>query len=95
MRALLVSRLGDRRKKIKTRALLVSRLGDRRKKIKTRALLVPRLGDRSLLVCLVGFLTSSSATRLYRGRAPRQFYALPQMSQSWGTRLLSQPVTLY
>ena len=24
------------------------------------------------LVCLVGFLTSSSTTRLYRGRAPRQ-----------------------
>ena len=25
-----------------------------------------------ILVCLVGFLTSSSTTRLYRGRAPRQ-----------------------
>ena len=25
-----------------------------------------------LFVCLVGFLTSSSTTRLYRGRAPRQ-----------------------
>ena len=24
------------------------------------------------LVCLLGFLTSSSTTRLYRGRAPRQ-----------------------
>ena len=27
---------------------------------------------RDLFVCLVGFLTSSSTTRLYRGRAPRQ-----------------------
>ena len=27
---------------------------------------------RSLFVCLFGFLTSSSTTRLYRGRAPRQ-----------------------
>ena len=26
----------------------------------------------AVLVCLVGFLTSSSTTRLYRGRAPRQ-----------------------
>ena len=26
----------------------------------------------SLFVCLFGFLTSSSTTRLYRGRAPRQ-----------------------
>ena len=26
----------------------------------------------TLFVCLVGFLTSSSTTRLYRGRAPRQ-----------------------
>ena len=26
----------------------------------------------NLFVCLVGFLTSSSTTRLYRGRAPRQ-----------------------
>ena len=35
---------------------------------------------------LVGFLTSSSITRLYRGRAPRQsvwqFYVLPHMRQS-------------
>ena len=38
---------------------------------------------------LVGFLTSSSTTRLYRGRAPRQsvwqFYVLPHMRQSWET----------
>ena len=39
--------------------------------------------------CLFGFLTSSSTTRLYRGRAPRQsvwqFYVLPHMRQSWET----------
>ena len=38
---------------------------------------------------LVGFLTSSSTTRLYRGPAPRQsvwqFYVLPHMRQSWET----------
>ena len=38
---------------------------------------------------LFGFLTSSSTTRLYRGRAPRQsvwqFYVLPHMRQSWET----------
>ena len=38
---------------------------------------------------LVGFLTSSSTTMLYRGRAPRQsvwqFYVLPHMRQSWET----------
>ena len=38
---------------------------------------------------LVGFLTSSSTTRLYRGRAPRQsvwqFYVRPHMRQSWET----------
>ena len=28
--------------------------------------------DSFCFVCLVGFLTSSSTTRLYRGRAPRQ-----------------------
>ena len=28
--------------------------------------------ELGLLVCLFGFLTSSSTTRLYRGRAPRQ-----------------------
>ena len=43
----------------------------------------------SLFVWLVGFLTSSSTTRLYRGRAPRQsvwqFYVLPHMRQSWET----------
>ena len=42
-----------------------------------------------LLGWLVGFLTSSSTTRLYRGRAPRQsvwqFYVLPHMRQSWET----------
>ena len=40
-------------------------------------------------VYLVGFLTSSSTTRLYCGRAPRQsvwqFYVLPHMRQSWET----------
>ena len=40
-------------------------------------------------VCLFGFLTSSSTTRLYRGRTPRQsvwqFYVLPHMRQSWET----------
>ena len=39
---------------------------------------------------LVGFLTSSSTTKLYRGRAPRQsvwqFYVLPHMRQSWETK---------
>ena len=39
--------------------------------------------------CLFGFLRSSSTTRLYRGRAPRQsiwqFYVLPHMRQSWET----------
>ena len=46
----------------------------------------------SVIVCLFflfGFLTSSSTTRLYRGRAPRQsvwqFYVLPHMRQSWET----------
>ena len=43
----------------------------------------------SLVGWLVGFLTSSSTTRLYRGRAPRQsvrqFYVLPHMRQSWET----------
>ena len=38
---------------------------------------------------LVGFLTSSSTTRLYRRRVPRQsvwqFYVLPHMRQSWET----------
>ena len=33
---------------------------------------VPRILDFQELVCLFGFLTSSSTTRLYRGRAPRQ-----------------------
>ena len=38
---------------------------------------------------LVGFLTSSLTTRLYRGRGPRQsvwqFYVRPHMRQSWET----------
>ena len=34
---------------------------------------ISRLEDLAdALVCLFGFLTSSSTTRLYRGRAPRQ-----------------------
>ena len=41
------------------------------------------------MIWLVGFLTSSSTTRLYRGRAPRQsvwqFYVLPHRRQSWET----------
>ena len=44
---------------------------------------------QGLFVSLFGFLTSSSTTRLYRGRAPRQsvrqFYVLPHMRQSWET----------
>ena len=44
---------------------------------------------KSIFVCLFGFLTSLSTTRLYRGRAPRQsvwqFYVLPHMRQSCGT----------
>ena len=43
----------------------------------------------SLVGWLVGFLTSSSTTSLYRGRAPRQsvwqFNMLPHMRQSWET----------
>ena len=39
--------------------------------------------------CLVGFLTSSSTTRLYRRLVPRQsvgqFYVLSHMRQSWET----------
>ena len=45
-------------------------------------------GGFCLFVWLVGFLTSSSTTRLYRGRAPRQsvwqFYVLPHTRQSGG-----------
>ena len=42
--------------------------------------------QQNQLVCLsFGFLTSSSTTRLYHGRAPRQFYVLPHMRQSWET----------
>ena len=47
--------------------------------------------DKDVLfcVCLFGFLTSSSTTMLYRGRAPRQsvwqIYVLQHMRQSWET----------
>ena len=34
--------------------------------------ILEEVSEVGLLVCLVGFLTSSSTTRLYRGRAPRQ-----------------------
>ena len=41
------------------------------------------------LFCLFGLLTSSSNTKLYRGRTPRQsvcqFYVLPHMRQTWET----------
>ena len=40
---------------------------------------------REGLAGLVLLLTSSSTTRLYGGRAPRQFYVLPHMRQSWET----------
>ena len=47
------------------------------------------VGERSLFVCLVGFLTPPSTTRLYRRQAPRQsvwqFYVLSNMRQSWET----------
>ena len=47
------------------------------------------MGALNLVGWLVGLLTSSSTTRLYRGRAPRQsvsqFYMLPHMRQSWET----------
>ena len=49
--------------------------------------------------CLFGFLTSSSTTSLFRGRAPRQsvwqFYVLPQWDGAGRPWLLSQPVRLY
>ena len=45
---------------------------------------------------LVGFFTSLSTTRLYRGRAPRQsvwqFNVLPHMSQSWETMASETPM---
>ena len=45
--------------------------------------------DFFCFVYLFCFLTSSSTTRLYRGRSPRQsvwqFYVLPHMRQSWET----------
>ena len=44
---------------------------------------------REVCFCLFGFLKSSSTTRPYRGRAPRQsvwqFYVLPHMRQSCET----------
>ena len=42
-------------------------------------------GNFRLFGWLVGFLTSSSTTSLYRGLAPRQFYVLPHVKQSWET----------
>ena len=52
----------------------------------------------SLFVCLVGFLTSSSTTRLYRGRAPRQECLTILRAATHETELgdhdLSQPVYL-
>ena len=33
---------------------------------------ISMIASSEVFVCLVGFLTSSSTTRLYRGRAPRQ-----------------------
>ena len=48
-----------------------------------------RVTHKEGFVCLFGFLTSSSTTRLYCGRAPRQsvcqFYVLPHMRHSWET----------
>ena len=72
------------------------RLADRQRQIETDRQTetdADRKTDRGvreiLFVCLFGFLTSSSTTRLYRGRAPRQsvwqFYVLPHMRQSWET----------
>ena len=53
-----------------------------------RAMLSKQL-KTTLFGWLVGFLTSSSTTRLYRVRAPRQslwqFNVLPHMRQSWET----------
>ena len=50
---------------------------------------ISRIGFVCLVGWLVGFLTSSSTTRLYRGRASRQsvwqLYVLPHMRQSWAT----------
>ena len=46
-------------------------------------------GIACLFVCLIGFLKSSSTTKLYRGRAPRQsvwqFYVLQYTRQSGET----------
>ena len=39
----------------------------------------------NVFFCFIGFLTLSSSTRLYRRQAPRQFYVLPYMRQSWET----------
>ena len=56
------------------------RLGIARKEMENREqeILTEREKEREggelefLFVCLLGFLTSSSTTRLYHGRAPRQ-----------------------
>ena len=44
---------------------------------------------------LVGFLTSSSTTRLYLGQAPRQLTCCHTWDRAGRPWLLSQPVTLY
>ena len=48
-----------------------------------------------LFICFSGFLTSSSATRLYRGRVPRltpDNFTCSHTETERGDRLLSQPV---
>ena len=54
---------------------------------------------REYVLCLFGFLRSSSTTRSYRGRAPRQsvwqFYVRHSWDRAGRLWLLSQPVTLY
>ena len=58
-------------------------------KLTYRVLFLEDLKCTPMFVCLVGFLTSSSTTRLYRRRAPRQsvwqFYVLSHMRQSFET----------
>ena len=53
------------------------------------SLVIDYQDEERQFVCLFGFLTSSSTTRLYSGRAPRQsfwqFYVLPHTRQSWET----------
>ena len=43
-----------------------------------------------LFVCLFGFFTSSSRSRLYRGQSFWQFYVLPHLRQNWETMTLSR-----